>query len=93
MHRGYLPSNLLPMFQKKIAYGNKKFPWSINKARKYNYKKGTCPVAEELYFNSLICFEMCRYQLDNNDLKKLVNAFNKIFNKVGLRSIINKKKS
>jgi dTDP-4-amino-4,6-dideoxygalactose transaminase len=91
--RGYLPSNLLPMFQKKTAYGNKGYPWSINKNRKYNYKKGTCPVAEKLYFNSLICFEMCRYELDNNDLKKLVNVFNKIFDAANLKSIANKKNS
>lgn len=92
IHKGYLPSNLLPMFKKKIGFGYKKFPWSINKSRKYNYDKGTCPIAEELYFNSLICFEMCRYQLDNNDLKKLVIFFQKIFDDVESNHRINRVK-
>ena len=82
IHSGYLPSNLLPMFKKKNVFGYKKFPWSINKSIKYNYKKGTCPVAEKLYFDSLICFEMCRYQLDNYDLKNLVIFLRKIFDDV-----------
>lgn len=79
--RGYLPSNLLPMFSKKIAFGNKKYPWSLNK-KKYKYKIGTCPIAENLYFNSLICFEMCRYQLDERDLNNLIKIFCKTFDEI-----------
>ena len=65
------------------------FLWSMNKSRRYNYNQGVCPVAEELYFNSLICFEMCRYQLDNNDLKKIVNFFEYIFNDIEYNYKIN----
>ena len=79
--KGYLPSNLLPIFSKKIAFGNKKYPWSLNN-KKYKYSKGTCPVAEKLYFKTLICFEMCRYQLDEADLNKLIKIFCKTFDEI-----------
>jgi perosamine synthetase len=89
--RGYLPSNLLPVFLKKIAFGKKNYPWSMNKNKKYIYKKGTCPIAEDLYFNSLICFEMCRFQLDNNDLIKFTKVFTKILDLVDFKYKKNKK--
>ena len=45
------------MFRKKIAYGNKGFPWkSYNK--KITYNKGDCPVAEKLHDEAFISFDM-----------------------------------
>ena len=46
---GYLNLHLLPIFQKKIAYGKKNFPWSLNN-KNYKYEKGDCPNAEYLHF-------------------------------------------
>ena len=46
---GFSNIHLLPMFQKKIAYGSKGFPWTSDICkRSINYKKGICPIAEEL---------------------------------------------
>ena len=36
------------MYQKKIAFGSKGFPWTIAHS-KISYKKGICPVAERLH--------------------------------------------
>ena len=83
--RGYLPANLLPLFTRKVAFGNKKYPWSLNKKRKYLYKKGICPVAENLYFKELLSFEMCCYQLNDKDLNKLIKAFTNVFNFVDMK--------
>ena len=41
--------HLLPIFQKKIAYGVSGFPWKKNKhLNRVKYKKGICPIAENL---------------------------------------------
>ena len=43
----YANLHLLPMFQKKIAYG--KYPWSKNIYKGVvSYKKGICPIAEKI---------------------------------------------
>jgi hypothetical protein len=42
-----------PIYQKKIAYGSRGFPWFYNGVKsKVSYKKGICPVAENLHNNS-----------------------------------------
>ena len=61
-------------FKKKIAYGNNNFPWSINN-KNYDYTKGLCPVAEELSDNSFICIQLCLFELNNKDLRKIVRTF------------------
>ena len=38
--------HLLPVFQNKIAYGNKNLPWTLN--NRVNYSKGICPISEQL---------------------------------------------
>ena len=57
---GYINIHLLPMYQKKIAYGSKGFPWSSDICkREVNYTKGICPVAETLHESTFLGFEMC----------------------------------
>ena len=81
--KNYQNLHLLPMFQKKIAYGDKNFPWSYKHARKnINYKKGICPNAELLNDKEYIGFEMCKSQLSKKELEMLVKAFNKIWNNI-----------
>ena len=78
---GYTNLHLLPMYQKKIAYGTKGFPWSTFKS-KVNYKKGICPTAENLHDKTFINFELCKYNLTKSNLefisKKFINAWKKI---------------
>jgi len=72
--------NLLPMYQKKLAYGTKGFPWKSNiSKRNISYKKGICPVAERLNKDKLIIIELCVYEFNNSELKQLVNCFKKVW--------------
>ena len=77
---GYANLHLLPMYQQKIAYGSMNFPWSHDSARKdITYNKGICPVAEYLHEYSFIGFLVCLYDLHENDIHMISNAFHKVF--------------
>ncbi len=77
---GYANIHLLPMYQKKIAYGSKGFPWSSDICkRKVNYEKGICPIAEELHDYSFLGFEMCLHQMNDDDIDSLIMAFKKVW--------------
>ena len=77
---GYTCLHLLPMFQKKIAYGSKGFPWNSNfNKRNISYKKGLCPNAEYLHEKSFIKFEVCMYDLTIDDVKFISSAFEKVW--------------
>ncbi len=76
---GYTSLHLLPMYQKKIAYGSKGFPWVQGIAnRNYDYSEGICPVAEELHSSSFIGFEVCKFDLSEDDIESIVLAFTKV---------------
>ena len=77
---GYECLHLLPMFQKKIAYGNKGFPWNSNFYKgKVSYSKGTCPNAEYLHEKSFIKFELCLYDLNTADINFIISSFKKVW--------------
>ena len=77
---GYANVHLLPVFQQKIAYGSKGFPWTSDICnRDVNYSKGICPVAEELHDYSYLGFEMCQHQLEDRDIKHIIKAFQKVW--------------
>jgi perosamine synthetase len=76
----YQNLHLLPLFQKKIAYGNKHFPWSYKYSRKnISYKKGICPNAELLNDKEHLGIEMCKVDLSKNELNLLVKVFYKVW--------------
>lgn len=79
---GYLkPLYLSPMFQNKIAYGSKGFPWNYaekENQKTYDYSKGICPVVENLYFDTLIIHEYMRPGMTKNDLDDVIDAFVKV---------------
>lgn len=76
---GYVkPLYLQPLFQKKIAYGSKGFPWSMS-GRQYDYSLGICPVAEDLHFNRLIIHEYMRPGMTTKDLDDVIEAFCKVW--------------
>lgn len=76
----YQNIHLLPMYQKKMAYGSKGFPWTSDVChRDVNYNKGICPVAEELYDTSYLGFGMCVYDLNNGDVDQIIQAFKKVW--------------
>lgn len=78
--RSYQNIHLLPLYQKKVAFGSRGFPWSSDICRRdIDYSKGICPVAEKLNDSSYIGFGMCVYDLDIEDIQLIVRAFHKVW--------------
>jgi perosamine synthetase len=79
----YQNLHLLPMFQQKIAYGSKGFPWTADFChRDVSYAKGICPVAEELNESSYLGIGMCVYDLTDADVDLIVGAFHKVWSQL-----------
>ncbi|CAM8361365.1 WecE Predicted pyridoxal phosphate-dependent enzyme apparently involved in regulation of cell wall biogenesis [Candidatus Methylopumilus universalis] len=77
---GYANIHLLPMYQKKIAYGSRGFPWTSDICKRdVNYDKGICPIAERLHDKDYIGYEMCLHQLEKEDVNLIVKAFEKVW--------------
>lgn len=77
----YQNVHLLPMYQKKIAYGTKGFPWTSEICRRdVNYDKGICPVAEGLNDDGFLILAMCTYDYSDSDVDLLIKAFYKVWN-------------
>jgi len=77
---GYTNIHLLPMYQNKIAYGSKGFPWNLKEARQdIDYAKGICPVAEKLHDKTFMGFLMCLHELSSDDIDLIVSAFEKVW--------------
>jgi len=77
---GYANVHLLPIYQRKIAFGSKGFPWNSDICKRdVNYQKGICPIAESYHDKYFLGFEMCLYQLNDVDLKKVCLAFDKVW--------------
>lgn len=80
---GYTNIHLLPMYQKKMAYGSKGFPWTSGICkRNVSYAKGICPVAEEMHEKSFIGFPMCLHNLSFVEVQHLINAFKKVWSQM-----------
>jgi dTDP-4-amino-4,6-dideoxygalactose transaminase len=76
----YQNLHLLPMYQKKIAYGSKGFPWSSDICRReVSYAKGICPVAEALNDSTYLGFAMCLHEMSDAEVDLLVSAFRKVW--------------
>jgi perosamine synthetase len=81
---GYANIHMLPLYQKKIAYGSRGFPWSSDICRReVSYAKGICPVAEELHDKTYIGFAMCMHELDDEEVELMVRAFRKVWANLG----------
>lgn len=75
---GYVkPLYLLPMFQQKIAFGSKGFPFSLNPS--ISYEKGLCPVVEKMHFEEIFLTSLMEGQLSQEDLDDVVKAFYKVW--------------
>ena len=78
--RSYQNIHLLPIYQNKIAYGSSGFPWNSPYCkRNVSYKKGICPVAENLHDSTFIGVGMCVYELLETDIELIAEAFKKVW--------------
>ena len=78
---GYQNVHILPMFQKKMAYGSHGFPWSSDIChRQVSYEKGICPVAEKYHEETYMGFAMCLHDLSDADVDLIAKAFHKVWN-------------
>lgn len=75
---GYIkPLYLLPLFQKKIAFGKNGYPFNLSSS--INYEKGLCPVAERMYEKELFSHEFMRPPAKKEDLDDVIKAFKKVY--------------
>jgi len=74
----YICLHKLPMFQKKICYGKKNFPWTLN-PNKITYSKDMYPVAEYLQNTAFIGLDLCSYDFKLKDAKLIVMSFKKVW--------------
>jgi perosamine synthetase len=76
----YQNIHLLPIYQKKIAYGSQGFPWSSDICKRdVSYEKGICPVAEKHQDSTYLGFGMCVYDLSGSDIDSIIVAFQKVW--------------
>ncbi len=78
---GYQNIHLLPLYQKKIAYGSNGFPWSgTTNRREIDYSKGICPVAEEIHESRVLALGLCTYDFSDTQIEEIGFAFEKVWN-------------
>ena len=82
---GYANLHLLPMYQKKIAYGRSGFPWNSDVYKgNVRYTKGICPVAEDLQDRTYLGIAMCAYEYADHEIDLIVQAFQKVWSNLDL---------
>ena len=76
----YANLHLLPIYQKKQAYGKNGFPWSAAFYKgSVSYKKGICPVAESLNDGKYMGIGMCEYSYTDQQINLIIKAFQKVW--------------
>ena len=80
---GYVrPLYLLPMYQQRIAFGSKGWPFTaLQGAAAPDYSRGACPVCEDLHFNRLIGFEVSLHTFTAEQIKGIGAAFRKVWSR------------
>lgn len=79
---GYKPLYMQPLYQKRIAYGNRGCPFTCGfYGKKISYKKGLCPTAESLY-ERVVLTEAIRPSLGFKDMDEIYMAFTKILDNI-----------
>lgn len=73
---GYVkPLYKLPIFQKKICYGDKGYPFNLTKI---NYKKIKLPIVEKMHYKELLYFGICSFNLNKKDISNIIDIFKKV---------------
>lgn len=77
---GYQSLHLAPMYQQKIAYGKKGFPWAGGVYQgNVSYAKGICPVAETLHDSTLMGLQACAHDFNDEEVDLTIVAFQKVW--------------
>lgn len=77
---GYQNVHLLPMYQRRIAFGRNGFPWTSEFCtRPVSYDKGICPVAERLHDSDFIGFAICAHDFTEEYMDSVSRAFRKVW--------------
>ena len=76
--------HLLPIFKNLAAYDSKKFPWSINK-KIYKYKKGDCPVAENMNEKYYLSINMWKYDYTDSNIKFIIENFKNVWSSLAFK--------
>jgi dTDP-4-amino-4,6-dideoxygalactose transaminase len=80
LYGGYQNVHLLPVFQKKIAYGSRGFPWTSDVYKgSVRYDKGICPTAERLHDRDLVCLQICQHRYTDDETDRVIEAFRKVW--------------
>ena len=75
--------HLLPIYQKKIAYGSNGFPWSSDICKRVvSYDKGICPVAEKMQDVSYLAIGLCNFDWSDQDVELIVESFKKVWKNI-----------
>ena len=77
---GYVkPLYLHPMYQQKIAYGDKGCPFKCPLYKgEADYRPGLCPNAERAHFETLVTHELMRPPMTERDVDDVAAAFHKV---------------
>jgi hypothetical protein len=68
------------MYQKKIAYGPKGFPWTSSICRRdVSYAKGICPTAERLHDETFVGLTLCTFDYTDAEVDLVASAFHKVW--------------
>jgi dTDP-4-amino-4,6-dideoxygalactose transaminase len=81
---GYQNLHLLPMYQQRIAYGTRGFPWTaFDSGNEVRYGSGSCPVAERLHQSSFIGLNLCMHDYNDSQTELVIQAFEKVWSRLG----------
>lgn len=85
LNEGYMkPLYLEPLYQKRIAYGEKGCPFRCPLYDgKVRYERGLCPTAEKLYFKELMTTDICKYPNSEKEVGEFIEAVRKIAANLG----------
>ena len=77
---GYQNLHLLPMYQKRLAYGRRGFPWTADFYKgDVSYARGICPVAETLHDESFLQIGLCSHAFTDREVDLVIDAFRKVW--------------
>ncbi len=74
------PIYLSPIFQQKVAYGHQQCPFKCpHYSGAVSYDKGICPACERMYYEELLCTNVCHAAATEDDLADVVTAVRKVY--------------